>query len=143
MFIKEFKNGRTYVSKLNHGCDLFEKINKICIEKNIKTGWVNLIGAISSLKTGFYNQEDKEYIYTTYAYDEPLEIVSCTGNISQKDGKPLCHLHIIAADKKGKCIGGHLVAGTAIFAGELIIQELLGETLNREYDEQTGLNLWQ
>ena len=141
--LKQYENGRTYIAKLNYQSDLLEEINKICLDENIKAGWINAIGAVSSLKLGFYNQETKEYIYTTYAYDEAMEIVSCTGNVSIKDGKPFCHIHITAADKKGKCIGGHLVGGTAVFAGEVIIQELLGEDLIRDTDEETGLSLWQ
>ena len=143
MYLKQYEHGRTFVAKLDYQSDLYEAINKICINENIKAGRINAIGAVSSLKLGFYNQETKEYIYTTYAYDEPMEIVSCTGNVSIKDGNPFCHLHITAADKKGKCIGGHLVAGTAVFAGEVIIQEFLGEDLIREIDEETKLLLWK
>ncbi len=142
MLIKQFEQGRTFMAKLNQNSDLLEELNKICIDENITAGTINLIGAISSLKLGFYDQVTKQYIYTTYAYDEPMEIVSCTGNISLKDGKPFCHIHLIAADKKGKCIGGHLVQGTSVFAGEVCIQELLGEDLNRQPDKETGLTLW-
>ena len=143
MYLKQYEQGRIYAAKLNYQADLYEEINKICIDENIKAGSISAIGAVSSLKLGFYNQETKEYIYTTYAYDEPMEIVSCTGNVSIKDGKPFCHIHITAADKQGKCIGGHLVAGTAVFAGEVIIQEFLGEDLIRETDEVTKLSLWK
>lgn len=143
MYIKQFEQGRTFISKLTHEADLLEELNKICQEKNIKAGSVSAIGAVSSLKLGFFNQDTKEYTLTTYAYDEPLEIVSCIGNISERDGKPFCHVHVIAADKKGKCIGGHLAQGTAIYAGEVVIQEFLGEDLVRELDDVTQLHLWK
>ena len=143
MLLKQFENGRIFAAKLDYQADLLEELNKICADENIKAGSINLIGAISSLKLGFYDQNTKEYIITTYAYDEPMEIVSCSGNISVKDGKPFCHVHIVAADKKGRCIGGHLVQGTSIFAGEAIVQEYLGEDLVREPDEETKLSLWK
>lgn len=143
MYLKQFEQGRTFIAKLDYNADLLEELNKICLDENIKAGSISAIGAVSSLKLGFYDQITKEYIYTTYAYDEPMEIVSCTGNISLKDSKPFCHVHVIAADKKGKCIGGHLVKGTAIFAGEVIIREVLGEDLIREVDEETKLALWK
>lgn len=142
MYIKQFEHGRTFAAKLDYNTDLLESLNKICLDENIKAGTVSIIGAVSSLKLGFFDQVLKEYIYTTYAYDEPMEIASCIGNISIKDGRPFCHLHVIAADRKGKCIGGHLVQGTAIYAGEVFIQEILGEDLKREIDEQTKLTLW-
>ena len=143
MFLKQYERGRTFVAKLDYGSDLLEELNKICRQENIKTGYIQVIGAVSSLKYGFYDQSTKEYTYTTYAYDESLEIVSCSGNVSLKDEKPFCHIHIIASDKKGKCIGGHLAAGTSVFAAEVVIQEILGEDLIRELDETTKLTLWK
>lgn len=143
MYLKQYEHGRTFISKLGYNCDLLEELNKICVDENIKAGSISLIGAVSSLKLAFFDQVTKEYINTTYAYDEPMEIVSCSGNISVKDGKPFCHVHLIAADRKGKCIGGHLVQGTAIYAGEAVIQEYLGEDLVRELDNETKLTLWK
>ena len=143
MLLKQYEQGRQFMAKLEYQSDLLEELNKICREENVKTGVINAIGAVSSLKLGFYDQETKEYVITTYAYDEPMEIVSCSGNISLKDGKPFSHVHIVAADRKGKCIGGHLVQGTAVFAGEVFVQELLGEDLIREEDEETKLTLWK
>ncbi len=143
MFLKQYERGRTFVAKLDYGSDLLEELNKICRQENIKTGYIQVIGAVSSLKYGFYDQSNKEYIYTTYAYDESLEIVSCSGNVSIKDEKPFCHIHIVTSDKKGKCIGGHLVAGTSVFAAEVVIQEILGEDLIRELDDTTKLTLWK
>ncbi len=143
MYLKQYEQGRTFIAKLNYESDLLEEINKICISENIKAGSISAIGAISSLKLGFFDQVTKEYLYTTYTYDEPMEIVSCSGNVSLKDGKPFCHLHLIASDRKGKCIGGHLTNGTAVYACEVIIQEYLGEDLIRDTDEQTKLTLWK
>ena len=143
MFTKQYERGRTFVAKLDYQSDLLEELNKICCEKYINAGYIQAIGAVSSLKYGFYDQNTKEYIYNTYAYDESLEIVSCSGNVSVKDGKPFCHVHIVASDKKGKCVGGHLAAGTSVFAAEVVIQEILGEDLIRELDETTKLTLWK
>lgn len=143
MFLKQFERGRTFVAKLDHQADLLEELNKICQHEYIKAGYIQVIGAISSLKYGFFDQDEKEYTYNTYAYDESMEIVSCSGNVSVKDGKPFCHMHIVASDKKGKCVGGHLVAGTSIYAAEVVIQEILGEDLVRELDDTTKLTLWK
>lgn len=143
MFLKQFERGRTFVAKLDHQADLLEELNKICQHEYIKAGYIQVIGAISSLKYGFFDQDEKEYTYNTYAYDESMEIVSCSGNVSVKDGKPFCHMHIVASDKKGKCVGGHLVAGTSVYAAEVVIQEILGEDLIRELDETTKLTLWK
>ena len=143
MFLKQYETGRTFIAKLDYQADLLEELNKICINKKITAGYIQAIGAISSLKFGIFDQNTKEYIYTTYAYDDSMEIVSCCGNVSIKDGKPFCHLHITASDAKGKCIGGHLAAGTSVYACEVVIQEILGEDLIRNFDENTKLYLWE
>jgi uncharacterized protein len=46
-------------------------------------------------------------------------------------------------DVDGACVGGHVVPGCRIFACELILQELVGEPLERGYEEVTGLPLWR
>jgi predicted DNA-binding protein with PD1-like motif len=72
-----------------------------------------------------------------------LEIASCQGNISLKDGAVMVHAHIILADAEGNTYGGHLMSPTTLFAGEAHIQELGGKPLEREYDGTTGLFLWR
>ena len=53
------------------------------------------------------------------------------------------HAHATLAGHDGACVGGHVVPGCRIFACELILQELVGEPLERGYDEVTGLPLWR
>jgi len=58
-----------------------------------------------------------------------MEISSCLGNISLKDGEIFVHAHVTLADKEGRVLGGHLAPGTIIFAAECRITELKGESL--------------
>ena len=39
--------------------------------------------------------------------------------------------------------GGHLQKGTVVFAGEFVIEEILGPKLVRDYDPETDLPLWK
>jgi len=71
-----------------------------------------------------------------------LEIASCTGNISIKDGETFVHLHIVLAGRDGKAFGGHLMPGTRVFAAEYFIMDLAGKKLHRVKDPYTGLPLW-
>ena len=78
----------------------------------------------------------------SYTENTPLEIISCTGNISLKEGVPFVHAHAVLSDEQGKTIGGHLFSETPVFAGEFYIQELTGSPFSRKHDEETGLMLW-
>ena len=77
-----------------------------------------------------------------YDSEGNFEIVSCSGNISLKESEIFVHAHIVLADDKSQCFGGHLMPGCILFAGEYYIQELAGGKFRRKYDPETGLALW-
>ena len=72
-----------------------------------------------------------------------MEILACIGNVSKLKGETLIHAHIVLGDSEGRAYGGHLERGTIIFSAEMFLVKLEGLTLNREYDEVTGLNLFK
>ena len=137
----EFKSGRRFVGRLPHGEDLIKSIEAFCEATAVSMATFSAIGAVTSVTLGAYDQ--KQQVYVTYAKEAPLEIVTCTGNISLKDGNPMVHAHILLADMHGKTIGGHLFSETIIYAGEIDLVELTGKPLERAYDTTTGLMLWK
>ena len=126
--------------EVKYGDDLLKTISTACLENNIKSGFITVIGALQKAKFGYYSQKEKRY--RENSIKEPLEIISGLGNVSIKDGKPFVHLHISLADKKGNVFGGHLNEGCIVFAAECAIFELEGDKLKRKFDELTGLSLW-
>ncbi len=153
MFINEYKLNKIHMGRLQHQADLLEEINTTCKKNHIKTGLISLIGAVSTVKLGFYDQKKHKYTCFIPGLKEiginepndtfaPFEIVSGLGNISLKEGEPFAHIHLIVSDKEGKTYGGHLMPGTNIFAAEIIIQSFDGPELHRGLDQTTGLPLW-
>jgi predicted DNA-binding protein with PD1-like motif len=133
--------GRKVIGRLAKGDDLLAALDGLAREHNITLGEVRAIGAVSQARVGFYNQTERKYYYLDLA--QPLEILSLTGNISIKDGKPMVHAHITLSDHQGRAFGGHLAEGTLAFACEFAIQEQVSDiTLVRQMDEPTGLFLW-
>jgi len=133
-----------FVGRLPHNSDILGQINNFCSQNNIRSGFVNIIGAVKQVKIGYYDQKEQRYLaIEDKKPGEGLEIVSCTGNISIKDQNPFAHLHIIVSAANGNTFGGHLMPGTVVFAGEFIIQEFSGEDLVRCPDKTTGLPLWK
>ncbi len=119
MISNKYNLGTTLMGRLSYQCDLLESISEIIVKNNIKTGYVNLIGAVTSSRIGYFDVNKKEYQYLeNTASSKPFEIASCSGNISIKNEKPFVHLHIVFADEKGNCHGGHLMRGTKVYACE-------------------------
>ncbi|MFA5104704.1 MAG: PPC domain-containing DNA-binding protein [Candidatus Margulisiibacteriota bacterium] len=137
----EPKTGRFFSGRFEAGDDLLASLTDFCKEQSIRLGAFNLIGAVRKAKLGYYDQEQKKYTGCV-ELNKKLEISSCMGNISIKDGEIMVHAHITLADMEGKAFGGHLMPGTEIFAAEFFIQELTGAELVRGKDEKTGLPLW-
>ncbi len=136
----EYLQKNIYMGRLPCGGDLLNSLTDFAREKNIRTGQVQVIGALQRAVIGFYHQDQRKY--QSISFDKHLEILSLEGNISLKDGKPFVHAHITLGDEKGNSFGGHLMEGTVVFAGEFIIREFEGRDLSRVYDEETGLALW-
>ncbi len=137
--IREFKQGRIFFARLDHGADIISQITNLAEENGIETGALSAIGALSRGELGYYNQLSHEY--SMISLEEPVELASCSGNISMRDGRPFVHAHAVLSDRTGRTWGGHLTSGT-IFAAELYLQELSGLPMKRVPDSITGLNLW-
>jgi len=136
-----YDTGKVILERLPHGSDLLEAITDLARKNDVETGTVIAIGAVKRARIGFYDQITREYRERDIM--EPMEITSCLGNISTKDGEIFVHAHVNLADREGQVVGGHLCPGTLIFAAECRISELRGDYLERGYDETTGLSLWK
>ena len=140
MAAREYSRGRRVVARLPHGGDLLEEIAAVADAHGMRAAELRAIGALQTARLAFYDQESHEY--GEFAVAAPVELVGLLGNVSRRDGATAVHAHATLAGHDGACIGGHVAPGCVIFACELILQELVGEPLEREFDEVTGLPLW-
>ena len=136
---RPLKPGRHFLLRLPGGCDILGFLTEFCAVKKVRCAAVSLIGATYEATIGYYDQVKHAYARTTYRQE--MEIVSCTGNVSLKDGKPFLHLHAVLGDTELRCFGGHLFPGSKVFAAEAHVQELKGARA-RVPDPATGLALW-
>lgn len=135
----ESKIKRIIVGKVEPDEDLIESIIQMIKIHNIKSGLINCIGALKKYTVGYFDIDSKEYLRKTF--DDYIELVSCMGNISFKDGEPIVHLHISIGTKDYNIFGGHLFQPSIVsITGEVYIFEI-DEKLNRAEDSQLGLFL--
>jgi uncharacterized protein len=96
------------------------------------------IGAFSEVKLGFFDRQQKTY--KTIPVNEQVEVLSFSGNIVQKDGKPTLHAHVVVGKSDGTAHGGHFLEGRVWPTLEMIVSEMPGH-LRRSHDEESGLAL--
>lgn len=141
MWFQQGEKGRIFVGRVSYQDDLLFSVENFAVQQGINAGWVTIIGALQRAVFGYYDQQ--AWLYNSITLEEQLEIVSCTGNISMREGKTRGHLHITLGDNNGNLKGGHLMEGSKVFAAEFFIQEIEKISLERTFDEQTGLPLWE
>jgi uncharacterized protein len=96
------------------------------------------IGAFSEVKLGFFDRQQKTY--KTIPVNEQVEVLSFSGNIVQKDGKPTLHAHVVVGKSDGTAHGGHFLEGRVWPTLEMIVSEMPVH-LRRSHDEESGLAL--
>ena len=131
--------GNKILVSLEKGDEIFDSINTVIDETDIKFGWINGIGAVEHITLGSYSVEKKDYIKKEFKGE--FELTSLVGNITTKNGSPFIHLHVNVSDKQCNAYGGHLFSGIITATGELIIF-LSDSYINRRESDDIGLYLW-
>jgi len=123
---------------LSRGENIFTNLYKIFKNEDVKSAWVNGIGAVENVEIGSYNLKHKKY--DKLKLKGIFELTSLVGNLSYKDGSPFLHLHVNLSDHKCKAYGGHLFDANISIAGEFLVN-VLNIDSQRFYNEEIGLNL--
>jgi len=133
------------MDSLKEDSDLLEALLSYAKNNNCKSCWIFGIGALKKANLAWYNQEKMEY--EEKLFDENLEIVSLSGNISSIDNPDLeeklfPHFHLSLSDGDGNVYGGHVLPGCKIFVCEICCIQSDEIDKIRKYDKKRGLWLW-
>ena len=134
------QSGKTYILSLDNHVEVTEALTAFCEEKNILSGRIDGLGAVSEATFRYLNPATMKYVDKTFA--EQMELTSVVGNISRKDGKVYLHIHVTASRSDYSCVGGHLLTARINGACELFVTDL-GVEVGRYLDNETGLNLYK
>lgn len=121
---------RCHSVRLRRGSDLLESIKALCAEKGIAAGVI--LSGVGCILRG--RVRDASGV-TIREIDEHCEIVSLNGTVSGSR----CHVHIALSREDLSTIGGHLCPGCIVNTTcELVIAEIPGTAIDREFDAETG-----
>ncbi|MBQ8177925.1 MAG: DNA-binding protein [Clostridia bacterium] len=125
------------VLKLQKGEEVISSLSLLIGELDIKCASVSGIGATDNIVVGVFNPKTK--VYTKNRVLEDMEILSLSGNLTRKDGAPYVHVHGAFASLE-KVYGGHINECYISATAEIII-DVIDSVVEREFDEEIGLNL--
>ncbi len=135
------KFGTQIVLRVDRGEEVMAAITALCEKEKILLASIAGLGAADRLVMGLYDIETQRFSETVL--EQPLEITSLIGSVTEMNGKPYLHVHVNAADAEGRAYGGHLksvrISGTA----EIFLTVVDGHVGRKKDDmTSTGLNLF-
>ena len=127
-----------FVLRFNRGDEVVSLLKKFCQEEKIDSGFFHALGACKNLKLSYYDFQLKKYIEKEFNQD--LEIVNLTGNISQSDGELIVHMHGTFSDKEFKTFAGHVVAMEIGVTCEMVITKF-DHFIIRKFNPEVGIKI--
>ncbi len=129
------------VLRVDRGEEVMAAITALCEKENILLASISGLGAADRLVMGLYDIEKQQFSETIL--EQPLEITSLIGSVTEMDGKPYLHVHVNAADAEGRAYGGHLKAVRISGTAEIVLTVIEGYVGRKKDDiTGTGLNLF-
>ena len=130
---------KTFVVIFETGDEIAEGLKRFAIEQKLAGSSFKAIGALSSVKLGWFNWETKKY-QTSVDLAEQVELLSLIGDIALKDGEPQVHAHVVVAKSDGTALGGHLREAHVRPTCEVVLTES-PEHLQKQIDPESGIAL--
>lgn len=134
------KFGTDYLVRINRGEEVVACLENFCRAEGVKLASITAIGAADKVVVGLYDVEKKEYHKETLT--GAMEITSLVGTITTKEEEPYLHLHINVCGHDLGVKGGHLNECHISATCEIAVHTMEGR-VGRQYDPETGLNLFQ
>jgi predicted DNA-binding protein with PD1-like motif len=132
------KGLKTFAIVFDKNDDVREGLLELANTNRFADAHLTGIGAFSEVTLGFFDPQRKEY--KKIPVNEQVEVLSFTGNIVQKDGRPRLHAHVVVGKADGTAHGGHFLHGKVWPTLEITLSELPVH-LRRRDDAETGLAL--
>jgi uncharacterized protein len=139
MLYKKIASG--FVLRLEQGDDILKTLRGLANAQRLRACFFEGIGSLYKAVLGHYDFKDtKTYKYQTF--DEDLEILTLSGNISTMNRQALPHAHVTLGRRDFSVVGGHLEEGSLANMVEVNMTKLPGRLL-KDRDNNIGLNLLQ
>ena len=136
--MRHVRLGDSYLVRLDTDEEVVGAITRFAAEEKIDAGSLTGIGAVRDIVLGYFDRSAREYLRQTLTGE--WEILSLSGNLALKDGRPFAHLHVTLGGREFQTLGGHLFEARVGATVELVVRLLPGYQL-RTLDDATGLYL--
>jgi predicted DNA-binding protein with PD1-like motif len=128
----------SYVLIFESGDEVMTELKKFMQENTVAAARFSAIGAFSGATLAYFDWEKKEY--QNFSINEQVEVLTLTGDVALKEGKPAIHAHVIVGFKDGSTKGGHLQKAHVRPTLEVMLEKSPAY-LRKSFDDESGLML--
>lgn len=136
--IKSDSGEAVYLLVFEAGDEVMSAIHAFAVQEKLQVCRLSGIGAFNNLTLGFFDVPTREY--RKIAITEQVELLALVGNISEADGQPRVHVHVVVGKSDGTTLGGHLLEGRVQPTLELFLTAW-PTRIARRINPQSGLML--
>jgi predicted DNA-binding protein with PD1-like motif len=127
---------RRFAVVLEVGEDVLPALEKFAEDHKVTAASFTGIGAFASASLSLFDPDGKSHV--PIPVSEHTEVLSLTGNIALRDGRPSVHMHAVLGRRDGTTIGGH-VQGAVVRPTLEVMVTAFPATLTRRLDAALGL----
>ena len=106
-----------YAVKIETGEEIIASLTELARRENLRAGLISGLGAVGECELGFFVRSTKQYVRRVFTGEH--EIGALTGNLSELDGQPFPHCHVLIAGEDFAARTGHLFRGVATVTCEV------------------------
>jgi predicted DNA-binding protein with PD1-like motif len=132
------RDGNTIAVRLHAGEEVHAALLEVCAHYGVTAAYVvSGIGMLKDPLLGWYDIANQRYEEQRFAGRH--ELLNLAGNISLRDGAPMCHLHVTCSHTDYSCFGGHLFSSEVGLTCEVLLIALPGVDMHRAVEPEFGL----
>ncbi len=128
----------TYALIFDPGDEVISTLTDFAQVHKLFASHFTAIGAFQQATLAYFDPKIHDYL--KIPIDEQVEVLALVGDISEDDGKPKVHAHVVVGKRDGSAHGGHLLEARVYPTLEVMLEQT-PKHLRRRYDPKTGLDL--
>ena len=129
---------RTFALIFDTGDEVMQSLQKFANEHHLAGSHFTAIGAFSDVTLAWFDWKSRQY--KKIPVREQVEVLMLAGDISEQDGKPKVHAHVVIGKRDSTAHGGHVAEAHVRPTLELILTES-PQHLRRQYDATAQIAL--
>jgi predicted DNA-binding protein with PD1-like motif len=128
----------TYAVALETGDEVIGTLGAFVRDEEVEAASITAIGGFERAVLGYFDWQTK--LYTKFAVDQQVEVLSLIGDVAVADQGPSLHVHAVLGKSDGSVVGGHLLEARVRPTLEVILIQP-PSYLSKRKDPATGLPL--